>query len=256
MTGAATALAVLTLRRSTPARVAGTLLAIGVPVLAAAFLGVARSDGSSMLAMKVKPMLVGTGWESYLGLVAQLESVAVLLAVGVVVCWTLGREHADRTFGALFALPTPRWRIAAARMAVLTGWGLGLCLLAIAVCLPLGLALGLGAPDAGALAGLGRVMVVGGLTVLLTLPLGWVSSVLRGYLPGISALLGVVVLTQVVTVLGAGAWFPYAAPGMWSGMGGAQAAAGVSWVQLALSVPVGLLGALATAWEWHRAEVV
>lgn len=256
MTGPATVLALLTLRRSTPARLASALLVLGIPVLAAAFVGVARSDGTSQLALKIRPMLVGTGWESYLGMVAQLLSVAALLAVGVVVCWTLGREHADRTFGALFALPTPRWRIAAAKISVLTAWGLALCLGAGAACLPFGLLLGLGAPDAGALAGLGKVLVVGGLTVLLTLPLAWVSSALRGYLPGISALLGVVVVTQVVTVLGAGAWFPYAAPGMWSGMGGATAAAGVSGVQLALCLPVGLLGAVATTWQWHRAQVV
>jgi|GEM_PF-3688245 len=62
-----------------------------------------------------------------------------------------------------------------------------------------------------------------GKTTLMRLLLG----MLRGYLPGISALLGVVVVTQIVTVLGAGAWFPYAAPGMWSGMGGAETAAGV-----------------------------
>jgi len=127
MTGPASALAFLTLRRSTPARLASALMVLGVPVLTAALVAVARSDGTSQLAVKVKPMLVGTGWESFLNLVAQLMSVAALLTVGVVVCWTLGREHTDRTFGALFALPTPRWRIAAAKIAVLTGWGLAVC---------------------------------------------------------------------------------------------------------------------------------
>jgi ABC-2 type transport system permease protein len=33
-----------------------------------------------------------------------------------------------------------------------------------------------------------------------------------------------VVIIQVVTAFGAGAWFPYAAPGLWMGMGGAAAA--------------------------------
>ncbi len=72
MTGPACALAFLTLRRSTPARLASALMVLGVPVLTAALVAVARSDGTSQLAVKVKPMLVGTGWESFLNLVAQL----------------------------------------------------------------------------------------------------------------------------------------------------------------------------------------
>jgi ABC-2 type transport system permease protein len=62
-------------------------------------------------------------------------------------------------------------------------------------------------------------------------------------------------LTQLVTLTGAGAWFPYAAPGMWSGMGGTALAVSVLPIQLLLALPVGLAGVLATTWWWDRAEV-
>ena len=55
---------------------------------------------------------------------------------------------------------------------------------------------------------------------------------------------------------GAGAWFPWAAPGLWSGMGGDELASSVTAVQLALPVAVGVLGLWATAAWWRRAEVV
>ena len=92
--GAAWELESLKLRRSTTARVASACVLLSVPGISAAFTAVARSGGDSAMAVKVRPMLLGTGWwDAYLGLVAQVVSVAVLLAVGVVVCWSFGREH-------------------------------------------------------------------------------------------------------------------------------------------------------------------
>ncbi|MGV8967495.1 MAG: ABC transporter permease [Cellulomonas sp.] len=246
----------LKLRRATAARVAGTGVVVGVPAMAAGFVAVARSGSSGQLAVKVRPMLLGSGWEAYLGAIAQVLSIAVFLAVGLVVCWSFGREFTDGTFGALFALPTSLRSIAEAKLAVLTVWGLGVCATTLAVALPLGVVIGLGLPDGAALPAVLRVVTVGALTVALALPLALVASAGRGYLPGIGALLAIVIVTQIVTLSGAGGWFPYAAPGLWAGMGGEAYAAGVTALQLGLTLPVGALGAIATAWWWGRAEVI
>lgn len=93
------------------------------------------------------------------------------------------------------------------------------------------------------------------LTVLLTLPLALVASAARGYLAGVSALLGLVVTTQILVALGAGAWFPYASPGLWAGLGGPQLADDVTAAQLLLALPVGLAAAVATWWWWRSAKV-
>jgi uncharacterized membrane protein YcaP (DUF421 family) len=69
-----------------------------------------------------------------------------------------------------------------------------------------------------------RVLGMIGLFVALAAPMALVASWRRGYLPGIVALMALVVVTQIVTAMGAGAWFPYAAPALWMGMGGAAAA--------------------------------
>jgi ABC-2 type transport system permease protein len=252
---AALAVELLKLRRSTAARTAGVAVVVGVAGLSAGFMALARSGGDSAMAAKVEPLIHGSGWEAYLGMVGQVLSVAVLLSVGVVTCWSFGREFVDGTFGSLFAIPTPRGQVALAKYAVLAGWGLLTCTATVLVAIALGTVIGLGAPGGAALGSAVGVLVVGGLTVLLALPLGWVASVLRGYLPGIAALLAVVVATQVATVLGSGAWFPYAAPGLWAGMGGTAAAAEVSWVQLAMAFPVAIAGVVATVVWWRRAEV-
>jgi ABC-2 type transport system permease protein len=253
---AALALELLKLRRSPAARVASGVLVLVVPVACAAMVALARSDSDSPLAVKARPMLLGTGWEAYLGMLAQMMSVAVLLAVGIVVSWVVGREFADGTVGALLALPTPPRQILVAKLTVALCWALVAALLAVLVAVLGGWAIGLGPVDVGALRAAGRVLVVAALMAVLSLPLAWVATVLRGYLAGISALLGVVVVAQVVTAAGAGAWFPYAAPALWSGMGGAQASAAVTPGQLLLALPVGVAGAWAAAHRWQTAELV
>jgi ABC-2 type transport system permease protein len=68
--------------------------------------------------------------------------------------------------------------------------------------------------------------------------------------------MALVVVTQLVTAVGAGAWFPYAAPALWMGMGGAAAASQVSTIQLLLPLPVAALAVVATLSWWRRAEAL
>lgn len=245
----------LKLRRSAVARTAAVVVVLGTVALSAVFTAVARADGDSQMALKVRPMLQGTGWVAYLGMLGQVMSVAVLLAAGVVVAWTVGREFVEGTVTGLLATPTSPARVVAAKLGTVLVGAVGCVVGAVLLAVPAGLVVGLGPPDGAAFASAGRVVVVGAIAAVLTLPLGLVASARRGYLPGIGALLGVVVVTQVATVAGAGAWFPWAAPGLWAGMGGEVAAAAVTPVQLLLGPAVGALGALGTAWWWARAEL-
>jgi len=254
--GAALAVETLKLRKATAARVAAVAVVVVAPAMSAGFLAAARSDIDGPLAAKIAPMLQGTGWTGLMGFVGQILSIGMLLAVGVVVSWSFGREFTDGTFGSLFALPTPRRDVATAKIVVLVHWGLDVAVAAVALTLVLGMATGLGLPDAAAWSGAGKALVIAVLSVLLAIPLAWFASVFRGYLPGIAALIGTIMVTQVVTIAGVGAWFPYAAPGMWSGMGGLELAETVTPVQLLLAVPVAVVGAAATVWWWDRAEVV
>ena len=67
-------------------------------------------------------------------------------------------------------------------------------------------------------------------------------------------MIGVIVVTQILTVIGAGPWFPYAAPSLWLGMGGPDVS--VSPAQLLLVLPVAATGWAATALWWQHAELV
>ena len=253
---AALAVEALKLWKATAARVAAAAVVVITPAMSAGFVAYARTDPDGPMGAKILPMLQGTGWAAVLGFVGMILSIAGLLAVGVVIAWSFGREFTDGTFGSLFAIPTSRRQIALAKTTVLVAWGAAIAVATVGLTLVLGVLTGLGRPDAAAWSGAGKVLVIALLTVLLAVPIGLFASLARSYLAGIAALIGTIFVTEIVTLTGVGAWFPYAAPGMWSGMGGEELAATVTAVQLALPVPVGLIGAAAVIWWWGRAEVI
>lgn len=248
-------LELLKLRRSSVARTAAAVLVAGTSSMTAVFAAVGLSGGESQMALKVAPMLQGEGWQAYLGLLGQVLSVAMLLCAGVVLSWSVGREFADGTIACLLALPTPARSVLVAKLGTVTLGAIACGVATVVVAVPLGLLVGLGPPGPEALLGALKAVAIATLTVVLTLPLAWVASVRRGYLPGVGALLGVVVVTQIATVAGAGAWFPWAAPGLWAGMGGAAAAGAVGPAQLLLAVPVGVVAVGATVRWWSTAEL-
>lgn len=256
MNGAAWQVESLKLRTSAVARTSAMVLTAGTVAMSAGFSAVALGGGDSLMAAKVRPMMQGTGWEAYLGMLAQVLSVATLLCVGIVLSWAVGREFTHGTVTGLLALPTRPRSIVLTKLAVVTVGALASVTGAVVLAVAVGPLIGLGAPDTAAFGAAARVLGVGALMTLLSLPLAVVASARRGYLPAIGVLLGIVVATQVATVVGAGAWFPWAAPSLWAGMGGADAAAAVTPVQLLLAVPVGALAVAAVAWWWERRELV
>lgn len=245
----------LKLWRSPVARTGWLAIVIGVPAMTAALTALARAGGDSQLAVKAAAMLPDLGWIGYLSVVGQVSSVAVMVTVGIVTSWCFGREFVDGTIGGLFAVAVTRRRIAVAKFVVLLVWSVAACLATVGLAVGAGLLLGLGAPGADALQVAGMDLAAGTLMAGLALPLAWVASARRGYLPAVGALLLIVVITQVVTGAGAGAWFPYAAPGLWLGMGGPELAATVGAAQLLLAVPVSAAGIWVTTRWWARAQL-
>jgi len=254
--GAALAFEALKFRRALTVRVVSALLCLVLPALAAILVLAATSGADTPLAAKASALLIGPGWTGYLGAVAMMLSVAIPLGVGFVASWCFGREFAEASFGGLFALPVGRRQIAYAKFAVILAWSALACLGVMLGALAAGLCIGLGLPDAASAGAIGGRALLGGLlAALLALPLAFVASAGRGPLAGVGALILLIVATQVVTALGAGAWFPWAAPGLWLGLGGPDAAADVTGLQLFLAVPVAALGVVATGEWWHRAQV-
>ncbi len=242
----------LKLARSTVARIATGTLVLVVPLLAVGLAAAAERGGDSTLALKVRPLVPDGGWDAVTGTTGQVLTVATLLAAGFVVSWTFGRELTRGTVEPLLTALPSRTAVVSAKLVVVMAWAVASSVAGVSVAVIAGLAIspGGGSPWPGA----ARAVVGSLLSALLALPCALVATWGRDALAGVGAVLGLVVVAQVVTVVGAGAWFPWAAPGLWLGMGGP--AVHVTWWQLAAAPAVGAASWVATASWWRRAELV
>ena len=173
----------------------------------------ARFGGNSPSAAKAATMITELSLAGLLGTAGQVLSVAILMTAGIAASWSFGREFVDDALPALFAIATPRSSVAAAKFVVLAGWALLTIVSMVILTVIGGLLVGLHI-DPAALQTASRVAAAGLLGAVLAAPMALVSSWRRGYLPGFVALVTLVVVTQLVTAVGGGAWFPYAVPAL------------------------------------------
>ncbi|MET8522432.1 hypothetical protein [Nocardioides sp. NPDC004968] len=249
----------LLLRRSVVLRIAVPVLVVLVPCGSFGAVALARSDyGVGATAAKLAPYATGDPETTVMVALAQILSVAVLTAGGFATAWAFGQPFADGTAGASFGLTVPRTTIALARclvilaslaVVVLAATFVGLALAALA-----GATLATGPPSTSS--GLGQATVTafaaGMLGIGLALPFAWVATVIRSAFGTVGVLIAVIAATQVIVLLGAGSWFPYAASSLWTGMGGPEAAAAVGLPQLALTAAVGPVAVVAVVHAWQR----
>ena len=246
----------LKLRRSPTAWVTAAIVGLVVPAITAAFMAAARLGRTDRpLALKINAMLIGEGWVAYLGMLAQILSVAMVMGAGFVGSWSFGREFTDHTVASLFALPTSRASVAAAKFLVLAFWAAGVCAVVLVAAFVLAPVAGLALPGMGEPGLALKVLGVGVTGALLSTPMALVASLARGALPAIGVLILIVVATQIITLVGFGSWFPYAAPSLWAGMGGQEAATLIRPVHLALVPVMSALAAAATIWRWDRMQI-
>ncbi|MBE1875079.1 ABC transporter permease [Myceligenerans pegani] len=247
-------------RRSTIVRLATALLLLVIPAGSVGAVALARADvAATITTAKFTPYASGPLAETHVLVAAQILSVALLMAGGFAMAWTFGQEIATGLAGARTGMTTSRSSVALAKVLVHLTWlagcvagVVGLTVAASAlVCAVTGQVF-----DDGVWNRAGLALVVGLLSAGLTIPFGWVATLTRSPLGTIGALIGVVVVTQLVTALGGGPWFPYAAPSLWAEMGGVEAAADIGLPQLLLTAAVLPAGAAATVYAWRRLDDV
>jgi ABC-2 type transport system permease protein len=227
-----------------------------LPAMGLSFYFVALSGGNGALADKARAFLVDEGWAGYLGLVDQIAAVALFLGAGIVVAWAFGREHTDRTFPSLFALPVSRGKIAAAKFAALIAWTVVLAVVVSLVTVVLGLVGGVGPLTADAVGPeVARLQAISTTAGLLALTMAFVASLGRGYLPAIGVLTVIIAITQVAVLFGTGGWFPYAVPGLIA-VAGAEGIPQPTAVQVLLVPAVAAVGVWLTIHWWQHAEVI
>lgn len=226
------------------------LLTLGVAALAAATTAAARS-GNPQLAAKLGPIVAAGGWPGVLNTATQVTAAAALLAFGVALSWMFGREFTDGTITGLFAIPITRTTLALAKLVVFMLWA-AMVAAAVTVAVATAGAATLGqAPGADDWAGLARLFAMALMTATLAIPAAWAATVGRGLLPAIAVVVGLMAVTQIVVVAGAGGgWFPPAAPALWALLPDTVTAG-----QLLLAASFPAVFGLLTVHCWHRLQL-
>ena len=156
------------LARATVTRTA-TLAALAlVLVTTAGGYAAAMHAGDTDLGRKAASMVTSPGWDGYIQLGVTSVSATTLLAVGVVMSWSVGREFTDGTIVGLFAIPPALRGIATAKMAAALAWSVLLGAGEAVLLTTAGLLLGLGA--AGAAGCFATLMLVAALLSAALLP--------------------------------------------------------------------------------------
>ncbi|MDF2562822.1 MAG: elastin (supravalvular aortic stenosis, Williams-Beuren syndrome)-like protein [Microbacterium sp.] len=225
------------------------ILVLGLAALTAGLLTAAAAGDERVLA-RLGPLAEEHGWTLLVGTAAQILAAGGFGACGILIAWLYGREFADGTIGALFALPVPRSTIALGKLIVYLAWAVIMAGILTVMLGVIGVSGGLLSSDPGHVTELLRIPVLTLLTALLAVPAAWIASIARSILAGIAATIVLLIVAQVSAVLGVGIWVPLIAPAIW-----AIDPHAVPWTAL-LGVPtVPLVFGSATAYAWARMQL-
>ncbi len=236
------------LTRATVTRVATLATVTLVLATTAGGYAAVRHAPTTDMGQKAAGLMMTTGWSGFTALAATSVGITTLLAVGIVVAWSTGREFTDGTVVGLFALPASTAAIARAKIAAALAWMVLLALTAAACVTAAGLILGL--PLDGAVGCFAKVGVVSLLLGGSALPVMWVATIGRGYLAGISAALALVVASNLAAGFGLGTYVPWVLPVLW-----AAPDSPVGDGLLLLPIAVAVAGAALTTRAWARLQL-
>ena len=200
-------------------------------------------------------LLVGVAdWTSFFGFLAQAAAAGGMVLFSIITIWVFGREFSDHTVKELLALPTSRETIVAAKFTVIVVWSVAVTLLVFGIGLVIGNLLVLPGWSTELL-GTSFINILG--AAMLTIPLvsfvALLASSGRGYLPPFGWTIFTLVMANLSAILGWGDWFPWAIPGLFSGVAGprAEQIGPHSYVVL---IFVSLIGFALTFYWWRNAD--
>lgn len=177
-----------------------------------------------------------------------------LIGFGFLFSWIFGREFTGGTVTDLLALPISRMHIVGAKFIVVTVWCTLLTFIHFVVASGFTwIVLRDPATASFVEAALGRFMLNHSMVVFLSMPVALVASLGKGYMASLGFVILTTIAAQLSGAVGAGAYFPWAVPGLYSGVAG-EAAMQLPLFSIVLPFVVGLLGVLGTLFWWRFAD--
>jgi len=207
-----------------------------------------------LLGAKAQLTAGSADWPTFLNLLGQSVAVGGAMIFAFITAWVVGREFADRTVRGLLANPTPRRTIVLAKVMVIVIWGLGVSAWVLALGMGVGTVVDLpGWSSTDASGSLAAIALAATLTIALQTWAAFFAGVGRGFIAPLAWTVAMVAVSQVLAVLGWGAWFPWSVPAILAGAGGTQVEPVTLGGVLGVVV-VALAGLVGTIAWWNRAD--
>ena len=181
-----------------------------------------RARALGLLGTKAALTAGTADWPTYWSLLGQAVTVGGAILFAFLTAWVFGREFADRTVRGLLAIPTPRRTIVVAKAIVVATGALAISLWVRILGLMIGALIGL--PDwsaANAADAISAIALGAVLTIALQSGTAFFAGVGRGYIAPLAWAVATIAGSQILAVLGWGAWFPWSVPAILAGAGGA-----------------------------------
>ena len=212
-----------------------------------------RARSLGLLGAKAELTAGSADWPTFLSMLGQAVAVGGAVLFAFLTAWVFGREFADRTVRGLLANPTPRRTIVVAKTSVVAIWGIAISAWVLVLGLAIGVLVDLPDWPADAASTIAAIALAAVLTVALQTFAAFFAGVGRGYIAPLAWTVAMIVLAQVLTVMGWGAWFPWAVPAVLAGAGG-TAIEPATPAAVMLVVVVSAVGLWATVAWWDRAD--
>jgi ABC-2 type transport system permease protein len=213
-----------------------------------------RARTLGLLGAKAQLTAGTADWPTFLNLLGQMVAIGGAILFAFLTAWVFGREFVDRTIRGLLASPTPRRTIVVAKACVIAIWGLATSAWVVVLAFGIGLLVDLpGWSSSDAARSVAAIVLAATLTLMLQSGAAFFAGVGRGYIAPLAWTVAMIALSQILTVLGWGSWFPWSVPALLAGAGGATVEpvtpAGVALVLLAAAA-----GLAATIAWWEHAD--
>lgn len=225
------------------------------PLMAGFFMFVLKNPdlAENIGLLSAKAQLAGEAtWPSYLQLHAQIIAVGGIFVFGLIVSWIFGREYADRTITDLLALPHGRSIIVIAKFLVSSFINFLLSLYIISLGLVIGWVIKLPEWSIETLFSDLRILgMITFLTILLSTPAAFFASYGKGYLAPLGFIMFMLVLSQIITIIGYGEYFPWSIPAVYSGL---MEEGSIQTKSFLIVLSISLLGVFSTIYQWEYVD--
>lgn len=211
------------------------------------------ANNNQLISSKAHIIGGDASWSALLSLQGQIIAVGGIFVYGFIISWIFGREFVDGTIKDLVVLPYRNSLIVTAKflIAFLTSFLLT-CYITILSFLG-GTLIKL--PEFSLVAfqqGLKIILIVTIFGIVINTPVGFIASYSRGYLAPLGLVIIVLILSQILTIVGYGNYFPWSIPALLSGF--EPEGQKVTFGNSLIIILTAILGFLSTILWWEKAD--